>query len=63
MFDDAMLMCYIVYVCVCVYIAFFKIRFGKKSRETMYDATFIAYEDDSPDDKPLITLIKTKDPC
>lgn len=29
----------------------------------MYDATFIAYEDDSPDDKPLITLIKTKDPC
>lgn len=39
------------------------IRFGKKSRATMYDATFIAYEDDSPDDKPLITLIKTKDPC
>ncbi|XP_056906327.1 delta and Notch-like epidermal growth factor-related receptor [Takifugu flavidus] len=38
-------------------------RFGKKSRATMYDATFIAYEDDSPDDKPLITLIKTKDSC
>ncbi|XP_074154586.1 delta and Notch-like epidermal growth factor-related receptor [Sminthopsis crassicaudata] len=36
-------------------------RFGKKSRPTMYDATPIAYEDYSPDDKPLVTLIKTKD--
>lgn len=37
------------------------IRFGKKSRPAMYDATPIAYEDYSPDDKPLVTLIKTKD--
>lgn len=29
----------------------------------MYDATFIAYEDDNLDDKPLITLVKTKDSC
>uniref|UniRef100_A0A7N8YIM0 Delta/notch-like EGF repeat containing n=1 Tax=Mastacembelus armatus TaxID=205130 RepID=A0A7N8YIM0_9TELE len=36
-------------------------RFGKKSRPAMYDATPIAYEDYSPDDKPLVTLIKTKD--
>lgn len=36
-------------------------RFGKKSRPTMYDAAPIAYEDYSPDDKPLVTLIKTKD--
>lgn len=36
-------------------------RFGKKSRPTMYDATPIAYEDYSPDDKPLVALIKTKD--
>jgi len=35
--------------------------FGKKSRPAMYDATPIAYEDYSPDDKPLVTLIKTKD--
>lgn len=39
----------------------FLIRFGKKSRPAMYDATPIAYEDYSPDDKPLVTLIKTKD--
>ncbi|KAI4574654.1 hypothetical protein MJT46_003933 [Ovis ammon polii x Ovis aries] len=36
-------------------------RFGKKSRPAMYDVTPIAYEDYSPDDKPLVTLIKTKD--
>ncbi|KAF0030585.1 hypothetical protein F2P81_017316 [Scophthalmus maximus] len=36
-------------------------RFGKKPRPAMYDATPIAYEDYSPDDKPLVTLIKTKD--
>ncbi|XP_016347091.1 delta and Notch-like epidermal growth factor-related receptor [Sinocyclocheilus anshuiensis] len=36
-------------------------RFGKKSRPAMYDATPISYEDYSPDDKPLVTLIKTKD--
>ncbi|ROL52886.1 Delta and Notch-like epidermal growth factor-related receptor [Anabarilius grahami] len=36
-------------------------RFGKKSRPTMYDATPISYEDYSPDDKPLVALIKTKD--
>ncbi|XP_030072084.1 delta and Notch-like epidermal growth factor-related receptor [Microcaecilia unicolor] len=36
-------------------------RFGKKSRPAMFDATPIAYEDYSPDDKPLVTLIKTKD--
>ncbi|XP_053315781.1 delta and Notch-like epidermal growth factor-related receptor isoform X1 [Spea bombifrons] len=36
-------------------------RFGKKSRPAMYDATPVAYEDYSPDDKPLVTLIKTKD--
>lgn len=36
-------------------------RFGKKSRPAMYDATPITYEDYSPDDKPLVTLIKTKD--
>ncbi|XP_039768595.1 delta and Notch-like epidermal growth factor-related receptor isoform X2 [Ornithorhynchus anatinus] len=36
-------------------------RFGKKSRPAMYDATPVAYEDFSPDDKPLVTLIKTKD--
>ncbi|KAK7883326.1 hypothetical protein WMY93_029500 [Mugilogobius chulae] len=36
-------------------------RFGKKSRPAMYDATPIAYEDYSPEDKPLVTLIKTKD--
>uniref|UniRef100_A0AAY4C9Q3 EGF-like domain-containing protein n=1 Tax=Denticeps clupeoides TaxID=299321 RepID=A0AAY4C9Q3_9TELE len=36
-------------------------RFGKKSRPAMYDATPINYEDYSPDDKPLVTLIKTKD--
>ncbi|XP_029472078.1 delta and Notch-like epidermal growth factor-related receptor [Rhinatrema bivittatum] len=36
-------------------------RFGKKARPAMYDATPIAYEDYSPDDKPLVTLIKTKD--
>uniref|UniRef100_A0A8C5HVQ8 EGF-like domain-containing protein n=1 Tax=Gouania willdenowi TaxID=441366 RepID=A0A8C5HVQ8_GOUWI len=36
-------------------------RFGKKSRPAMYEATPIAYEDYSPDDKPLVTLIKTKD--
>ncbi|KAG7333115.1 hypothetical protein KOW79_003250 [Hemibagrus wyckioides] len=36
-------------------------RFGKKSRPAMYDATPINYEDFSPDDKPLVTLIKTKD--
>ncbi|KFO21894.1 Delta and Notch-like epidermal growth factor-related receptor [Fukomys damarensis] len=36
-------------------------RFGKKSRPAMYDATPIAYEGYSPDDKPLVTLIKTKD--
>ncbi|KAI6063294.1 Delta and Notch-like epidermal growth factor-related receptor [Aix galericulata] len=29
-------------------------RFGKKSRPAMYDATPIAYEDYSPDDKPLV---------
>lgn len=27
----------------------------------MYDATPISYEDYSPDDKPLVALIKTKD--
>lgn len=42
--------------CLCSFI-----RFGKKSRPTMYDAAPIAYEDYSPDDKPLVTLIKTKD--
>ncbi|XP_056420474.1 delta and Notch-like epidermal growth factor-related receptor [Hyla sarda] len=36
-------------------------RFGKKSRPAMYDATPVTYEDYSPDDKPLVTLIKTKD--
>lgn len=36
-------------------------RFGKKSRPAMYDAAPISYEDYSPDDKPLVTLIKTKD--
>ncbi|XP_072110608.1 delta and Notch-like epidermal growth factor-related receptor [Mobula birostris] len=36
-------------------------RFGKKARPAMYDATTVAYEDYSPDDKPLVTLIKTKD--
>ncbi|XP_038672075.1 delta and Notch-like epidermal growth factor-related receptor [Scyliorhinus canicula] len=36
-------------------------RFGKKARPAMYDATPVAYEDYSPDDKPLVTLIKTKD--
>uniref|UniRef100_U3C4U5 Delta and Notch-like epidermal growth factor-related receptor n=1 Tax=Callithrix jacchus TaxID=9483 RepID=U3C4U5_CALJA len=36
-------------------------RFGKKSRPAMYDVSPIAYEDYSPDDKPLVTLIKTKD--
>ncbi|XP_023388704.1 delta and Notch-like epidermal growth factor-related receptor [Pteropus vampyrus] len=36
-------------------------RFGKKARPAMYDVTPIAYEDYSPDDKPLVTLIKTKD--
>uniref|UniRef100_A0A8C2PQN6 Delta/notch-like EGF repeat containing n=1 Tax=Cyprinus carpio TaxID=7962 RepID=A0A8C2PQN6_CYPCA len=36
-------------------------RFGKKSRPAMYDATPISYEDYSPDDKPLVALIKTKD--
>ncbi|KAE8604756.1 hypothetical protein XENTR_v10014818 [Xenopus tropicalis] len=36
-------------------------RFGKKSRPAMYDATPVSYEDYSPDDKPLVTLIKTKD--
>uniref|UniRef100_A0A8C6U5U7 Delta/notch-like EGF repeat containing n=1 Tax=Neogobius melanostomus TaxID=47308 RepID=A0A8C6U5U7_9GOBI len=36
-------------------------RFGKKTRPAMYDATPIAYEDYSSDDKPLVTLIKTKD--
>ncbi|XP_055752026.1 delta and Notch-like epidermal growth factor-related receptor [Salvelinus fontinalis] len=36
-------------------------RFGKKSRPAMYDAAPITYEDYSPDDKPLVTLIKTKD--
>uniref|UniRef100_A0A4W3HHY4 Delta/notch like EGF repeat containing n=2 Tax=Callorhinchus milii TaxID=7868 RepID=A0A4W3HHY4_CALMI len=36
-------------------------RFGKKVRPAMYDATPVAYEDYSPDDKPLVTLIKTKD--
>ncbi|KAJ4935571.1 hypothetical protein JOQ06_017103 [Pogonophryne albipinna] len=36
-------------------------RFGKKAKPAMYDATPIAYEDYSPDDKPLVTLIKTKD--
>ncbi|KAM6946228.1 delta and Notch-like epidermal growth factor-related receptor [Aplochiton taeniatus] len=36
-------------------------RFGKKARPAMYDATPITYEDYSPDDKPLVTLIKTKD--
>lgn len=36
-------------------------RFGRKSRPAMYDATPITYEDYSPDDKPLVTLIKTKD--
>ncbi|XP_061575157.1 delta and Notch-like epidermal growth factor-related receptor isoform X2 [Cololabis saira] len=36
-------------------------RFGKKPRPAMYEATPIAYEDYSPDDKPLVTLIKTKD--
>ncbi|XP_066137306.1 delta and Notch-like epidermal growth factor-related receptor [Saccopteryx bilineata] len=36
-------------------------RFGKKSRPAMYDVTPITYEDYSPDDKPLVTLIKTKD--
>lgn len=39
----------------------FTTRFGKKSRPAMYDTTPIAYEDYSPDDKPLVTLIKTKD--
>ena len=42
--------------CIC-----FAVRFGKKSRPAMYDATPITYEDYSPDDKPLVTLIKTKD--
>jgi hypothetical protein len=42
--------------------AFFpSLRFGKKSRPAMYDAAPITYEDYSPDDKPLVTLIKTKD--
>ncbi|XP_075425526.1 delta and Notch-like epidermal growth factor-related receptor [Ascaphus truei] len=36
-------------------------RFGKKSRPAMYDATPVSFEDYSPDDKPLVTLIKTKD--
>ncbi|KAM4693497.1 delta and Notch-like epidermal growth factor-related receptor [Discoglossus pictus] len=36
-------------------------RFGKKSRPAMYDANPVSYEDYSPDDKPLVTLIKTKD--
>ncbi|XP_053453798.1 delta and Notch-like epidermal growth factor-related receptor isoform X2 [Nycticebus coucang] len=36
-------------------------RFGKKSRPAMYDVSPIAYEDYSPDNKPLVTLIKTKD--
>ncbi|XP_066540529.1 delta and Notch-like epidermal growth factor-related receptor isoform X2 [Hoplias malabaricus] len=36
-------------------------RFGKKSRPAMYDAAPISYEDYSADDKPLVTLIKTKD--
>ncbi|XP_068136601.1 delta and Notch-like epidermal growth factor-related receptor [Hyperolius riggenbachi] len=36
-------------------------RFGKKSRPAMYEATPVTYEDYSPDDKPLVTLIKTKD--
>ncbi|KAL0624780.1 Delta and Notch-like epidermal growth factor-related receptor [Plecturocebus cupreus] len=35
--------------------------FGKKSRPAMYDVSPITYEDYSPDDKPLVTLIKTKD--
>lgn len=45
-------------LCLSIYIHF---RFGKKARPAMYDATTVAYEDYSPDDKPLVTLIKTKD--
>ncbi len=45
---------YLMFLCVCY-------RFGKKSRPAMYDATPISYEDYSPDDKPLVALIKTKD--
>lgn len=48
------------YWCICCVCGFLG-RFGKKSRPAMYDATPIAYEDYSPDDKPLVTLIKTKD--
>ncbi|XP_053565811.1 delta and Notch-like epidermal growth factor-related receptor [Bombina bombina] len=36
-------------------------RFGKKARPAMYDASPVSFEDYSPDDKPLVTLIKTKD--
>lgn len=54
--------CYeLIHISVCHQKFSFISRFGKKSRPAMYDATPIAYEDYSPDDKPLVTLIKTKD--